>query len=273
MKTHWSWIKGLMACAALVSSSAAAIAQTAPAAETAGERGKGRAGEGETHLVLTYKTPIEKRVAFRKYMEGPGVNQFEQWKRQGVMSSYKILYSTQVNDHLPDMWIILDFAKFADVAKWHVINRDYPGGLAPAGIALGAPKTDVYTDLVWKGGTPKADQSKSLYMIIPYITLTAVDKYEEFVNAYVLPQLRGWVKSGLMPSYNIHMNQNPTNAPWHSLLVFEYDGIRGIALRDALKQSIRDQIGNDPGYLKYVPIKTTIRKELEPATFEVILPK
>lgn len=77
-----------------------------------------------------------------------------------------------------------------------------------------------------------------------------------------------------MPSYQIHMNQNPTNAPWHSLLVFEYDELRGISLRDIIKQTVRDRdLKDDPGYKQYSPIKQTIRKELEPTTFVVILPK
>lgn len=243
-----------------------------PAAAQTVEK-RGRAGEGETHLVLTYKAPIEKRVAFRKYMESSGVAQFEGWRNKGVFTGYKILFATQVNEQLPDMWVIIDFAKFDDVAKWHSIQRDYPGGLAPEGIALGAPKTDIYTDLVWQGGIAKADQSKSLYIIIPYISLVASEKYADFVNKYVVPQLTGWAESGLMPSYAIYLNQNPTNAPWHSLLLLEYDGIRGIALRDSLKEKIRGRLANDPGYKQYSEIKTTIRKELEPATFEVILPK
>ncbi len=205
-------------------------------------------------------------------MEGSGVRQFEEWRNKGVFASYKILFATQVNEHLPDLWVILGFAKFSDIAKWQVIERDYPGGLAQEGIALGAPKTDTYANLVWQGGTPKADQSKSLYMIIPYISLMAAEKYEDFVNKYVVPQLTGWAESGLMPSYAIYLNQNPTNAPWHSLLLLEYDGIRGIALRDSLKGTIRAKLANDPGYKQYSEIKTTIGKELEPATFEVILP-
>lgn len=96
-------------------------ASTPAAAEIVGAHGHSRAGEGETRLVLTYKAPIEKRVAFRKYMEGPGVTQFEEWRNKGIFASYKILFATQVNEHLPDMWVIIDFAKFSDIAKWHAI--------------------------------------------------------------------------------------------------------------------------------------------------------
>ncbi len=265
----WRKIGPLALC--LLVTSALVVASVPAPAQTVEKRG--RAGEGEAHLVLTYKAPIEKRVAFRKYMEGSGVTLFEGWKNKGVFTGYKILFATQVNEQLPDMWLILDFAKFSDIAKWHAIQRDYPGGLAVEGIALGAPKTDAYADLVWQGGLPKADASKSLYMIIPYVSLVAREKYEDFVNKYVVPQLTAWVESGLMPSYAIYLNQNPTNAPWHSLLLLEYDGIRGIALRDSLKETIRGRLANDPGYKQYSEIKTTIRKELEPATFEVILPK
>lgn len=138
---------------------------------------------------------------------------------------------------------------------------------------MGAPKTDAYADLAWQGGKPKADQSKSVYMIIPYVSLVTGEKYEDFANKYVVPQLSGWAESGLMPSYAIYLNQNPPNAPWHSLLLLEYDGIRGIALRELLKETVRGRLATEPGYKQYSEIKTTIRRELEPATFEMILPK
>src|SRR6266404_4437782 len=158
-------------------------------AQTVGERGKNRGGEGPTHLVLTYSCVPQNRVAFREFMATKGVDQFEKWKKEGIVKNYLILFST-------------------------------------------------------------------------------------FVNEYVIPQLKIWVKSGIMPSYQIHMNQNPTNAPWHSLLLFEYDGLRGIALRDMVKQSARDKdLKDDPGYSQYSLIKQTIRKELEPTTFVAILPK
>jgi hypothetical protein len=243
-------------------------------AQAAGERGKNRGGEGPTHLVLTYSCAPQKRVAFRDFMETKGVNQFEKWKKDGVVKNYLILFSTFVNEQLFDMWVILDFDKFADVANWQKVEHDFPGGLSAEGLALASPRTCVYTDLVWDGGKQNADLSKSMFMIIPYVTLVSVDKYDDFVDKYVIPQLKSWVKSGIMPSYQIHMNQNPTNAPWHSLLVFEYDGLRGIALRDMVKQSVRDKdLKDDPGYNQYSPIKQTIRKELEPTTFVAILPK
>lgn len=242
-------------------------------AQTVGERGKNRGGEGPTHLVLTYNCTAQNRAAFREFMETKGANQFETWKKDGVVKNYLILFSTFVNEQLFDMWVILDFDKFADVANWQKVERDFPGGLSREGLALGSPRTCVYSDLVWYGGKQNADLSKSMFMIIPYITLVSVEKYDDFVNKYVIPQLKSWVKSGIMPSYQIHMNQNPTNAPWHSLLVFEYDGLRGIALRDMVKQSVRDELAKDPGYNQYSTIKQTIRKELEPATYVAILPK
>ena len=243
-------------------------------AQTVGERGKNRGGEGPTHLVLTYSCTPQNRVAFREFMATKGVDQFEKWKKDGVVKNYLILFSTFVNEQLFDMWVILDFDKFGDVANWQKVERDFPGGLSREALALASPRTCVYSDLVWDGGKQNADLSKSMFMIIPYITLVSVDKYDDFVNKYVIPQLKSWVKSGIMPSYQIHMNQNPTNAPWHSLLLFEYDGLRGIALRDMVKQSVRDKdLKDDPGYNQYSPIKQTIRKELEPTTFVAILPK
>jgi len=242
-------------------------------AQTAGERARDRGGLGETHLILNYACKPENRVEFRRYMETTGVDQFERWKKDGVMTSYLILFSSFVNEKLPDMWIFLDFAKFVDVEKWQAVEREHPGGLSAEGLKLARPLACVYSDLGWQGGKPNPEVSKSLWMIIPYLVLTDPNKYEDFVNRYIVPQVKGWVKSGIMHTYSIFLDQNPTNSPWESLLVFEYDGMRGIALRDVVKQSQRDTLQKDPGYKHYSPIKLTIRKELQPTTFYPILPK
>ena len=261
---------------ALIAFATAFIAFTSLSAraQTLGERARGRGGEGEAHLVLTYSCPVQNRPAFRAHMEGKGVAQFEQWKKEGVVKNYLILFSHFVNAQLEDMWVILNFEKFADIGKWQAIERKFPGGLSADGLALGTPKTCVYTDKGWSGGKLNADQTKSAYMMIPYTTLVSADEYADFVTRYVEPQLKGWVKHGIMHTYAVHIEQNPTNAPWDSLMVFEYDGLRGIALRDVVKQAVRDnELKNDAGYKHFSPIKRGIRKELQPATFDAIVPK
>lgn len=257
-----------------VTTALCALGPTDTRAQTPGERARGRGGEGEAHLVLTYMCPVQNRPAFRAYMETKGVAQFEQWRKEGAVKNYLILFSHFANAQLEDMWVILDFEKFSDVGRWQAIERKFPGGLAAEALALGSPKTCVYTDKGWSGGKPNPDQTKSAYMMIPYETLVSADEYADFVNRYVEPQLKGWLKSGIMHTYAVHIEQNPTNAPWDSLLVFEYDGLRGIALRDVVKQQVRDnELKNDPGYKHFSPIKRTIRKELQPTTFDAIVPK
>lgn len=242
-------------------------------AETVGERAEGRGGEGAAHLVLNYRCDPANRAAFREFMETKGVAQFEAWKKAGVMTDYLILFSTFSSSRTFDMWVFLYFDRFAHIGNWAEVERKFPGGLSPEGLKLARPDGTVYTDIPWMGGRRKEDLAQSVFMLIPYRTLVPVKQYEDYTEAYVIPQLKGWVKSGLMPSYEIHQNINPTNAPWDILMVFEYDGYRGIALRDTIKNEIRKDLLNDAGYKKYSPIKLNFRKEDEPTTYVVILPK
>jgi hypothetical protein len=241
--------------------------------DTVGERASGRGGEGPAHLILTYRCLPENRPAFRDYMESKGIAQFEAWKKRGVMKDYLVLFSTMYNEQLFDMWVVLYFDKFADIGNWYGVERKNPGGLSAEGLKLASPKTCVYTDIQAAGGHHNADLSQSIFMIIPYKTLVSVTKYEDYSKKYVVPQLDGWVKSGLMPSYEVHQDINPTNAPWDILMVFEYQGLKGVALRDTVKNAVRDQIKDDPGYKEYSPIKLTIRREDQPTTFVPILPR
>lgn len=242
-------------------------------AETVGERADGRGGEGAAHLVLNYRCEPANRAAFREFMETKGVGQFESWKKSGVMKDYLILFSTFSSSRTFDMWVILYFDRFADIAKWSEVERKFPGGLSAEALKLARPDGTVYTDIPWIGGKRKADLAKSVFMLIPYRTLVPVKQYEEYTNAYVIPQLKGWVNSTLMPSYEIHQNINPTNAPWDILMVFEYEGYRGIALRDSIKNETRKGLLKDEGYMKFSPIKLNFRKEDEPTTYVAILPK
>lgn len=263
------FLTGLTACTLLLS---AAFAQTG-ITDTVGERAQGRGGEGAAHLVLSYRSSPENRVAFRDYMETKGVAQFEAWKQAGVMQDYLILFSTMHNEQLFDMWVILYFDRFADIGNWFGVERKNPGGLSSEALKLATPIRCVYTDLQLSGGRHNADLSQSIFMIIPYKTLVSVTKYDDYSKKYVAPQLEGWVKSGLMPSYEVHQDINPTNSPWDILMVFEYQGLKGVALRDTVKNAVREQIKNDPGYKEYSPIKLTIRQEDQPTTFVPILPK
>jgi hypothetical protein len=269
MKFGVPYVFVCLLCALPVAPSARAQGIT----DTAGERAENRGGEGEAHLVLTYQCTPQNRAAFRSFMATQGVNQFEAWKKQGVMASYLILFSTMSNETMKDMWVILDFNRFADISHWWKVEQTSPGGLSAEGLALATPKSCVYTDLPWRGGKSNADLAQSVFMIIPYQIIVPIPQYDDFVDQYIEPQLKGWVKSGLLLSYQVHLDQNPTNAPWDSLLVFEYNGIKGIALRDTVKNDVRRLLKDEPGYRKYSPIKTTIRKEDQPTTYVPILPQ
>src|SRR2546421_3587631 len=93
---------------------------------------------GPTTIVITYKSPLEKRSAFRAYMEGPGVRQLEQWKKEGVFQDYQVLATSFAGEQVGqfDMAVFLDFAAFTDVARWKEIDRRVPGGLSTEALAL-----------------------------------------------------------------------------------------------------------------------------------------
>lgn len=272
--TRWLPTALLAFAAMLLFSPSSLLAeQTRSVAETVGERAEGRGGEGAAHLVLNYRCEPSNRAAFREFMETKGVAQFEAWKKAGVMKDYLILFSTFSSSRTFDMWVFLYFDRFAHIGNWSEVERKFPGGLSAEGLKLARPDGTVYTDIPWMGGKRKDELAKSVFMLIPYRTLVPVKQYEDYTEAYVIPQLKGWVKSTLMPSYEVHQNINPTNAPWDILMVFEYDGYRGVALRDSIKNEVRKELLNDEGYKKYSPIKLGFRKEDEPTTYVPILPK
>src|SRR5688500_19007713 len=114
-------------------------------------------GEGPATLFLSYKCDPAKRAAFRAHMAGPGLAQFEKWKRDGAYKDYLVLFSSYVNRRELDMLVRLDFDRYVDTEKWKAIERTTPGGLSAAGLALCTPDYAYLADLTWEGRSPTRD--------------------------------------------------------------------------------------------------------------------
>src|SRR5258707_12879182 len=75
-------------------------------------------------------------------MEGAGVRQLEQWKKDGVFRDYQIQATSFAGEQVGhfDVAVLLDFAAFAGAARWKQGDRRLPGGVSaepssPGGIA------------------------------------------------------------------------------------------------------------------------------------------
>lgn len=217
---------------------------------------------GPIYLVTSYYCSPANRAAFIKYMQTTGVNNFDGWKRNGTVADYQILFNSFVDHDTWDMMVVLKFNTYADSKRWYAVADTMPGGLDATGLALAQPTNTVVSDVSWQDqaaspGNPK----EAIYFVIPY---EYEDKtiYMRYFGVYVLPQLVGWMKAGIMSGYKILVNNHATGDIWDVLFVLEYRDIAAFGRRDEIKQAVRDQLVIDnPAWKLIHDMKHSVRTE------------
>ena len=219
------------------------------------------ATDGPTALVVQYHARPGSRVAFRKAMAGEGVARFNRWKSEGVFQSYNALFTSYAGDSVPDMFLILRFNHFSELAKWQKIEESYPGGLDEKAQALASADYTATTVTIQElpGSGPTKD---SQYFIVEYSVTTDPAKYSSYVKGYVVPQFTAWNKAGALASYNCYLNQNPAGAPWGSLFILQYTDLKALAAREEIKAKARVELAqSDPVWKKWSEDKSSLRVE------------
>lgn len=220
---------------------------------------------GPATIVITYRSPPAERAAFRSFMERDGVVQFEQWKKEGVFRDYQVLFSAHTGERVGqfDMAVILQFASFVATESWKEIDRRMPGGLSPAGLALGAPHLTSLAYPIGQGEGAARNPAKATYVMGLYEVLVDAASYAKYATGYLEPQLKGWLAEGAITAYSIHQShpyQAPAHAPWTALLVLEYADMRALADSEIVKERVRVRLAGDPAWKALSDDKAKYRK-------------
>lgn len=208
-------------------------------------------------LVVEYKTAPAKRIALRTYMQDQGLKQLEAWKKEGRLFDYRVLFSRYVDNKNWDMLTLLRFADATQAARWKEVERLMPAGLPPATLATISSIDSNPADTWFQGGTRSAE---GVYLVIPYDYLVSTEKYLDYVRAYLLPQLDGWLDDGALASYQVLLGRYAVDRHWSALLVLEYRGDIGIGLREKTTKKVRRRLAEtNPAWLEWSKDKSAIR--------------
>ena len=226
---------------------------------------------GPTRLVITYRCPPPRRAAFRQYMAEYGIQRFERWKQDGVLSDYRFLFNWYVDVDAWDAMAVLSFPTYSQVARWKDIERANPGGLVRDALDMAWPLNSIPSDLVSSAAAePPHDAAHSVFFVIPYDTPSGSD-FREFANSYVVPQAKGSLKEGILAAYQLYATRYPGGKRWQGLLVLEYNDLDSFARRDEVNAKIRSQLRNDPAW-KTAEAKQKTNPEREPILADALLP-
>jgi hypothetical protein len=222
---------------------------------------------GPKVLAITYRAEARNRPAFRRYLAGPMTRRLRGLKAAGTIADFRIFYSWYTQPNVWDAMLLVQFRDFADVAKWNAIERDSPGGLDAEGLALARPDMVIPADLEWTARDPA--ETGRVYYILPYEYRDAAE-YRDYVPAYQLPQLKGWMEDGALAGYDILMNRYPVGPSWDSLVILKYRDIDSFGRRQAVLDRIRERLRGDPAWSAWSERKAKIRDETENVIAELL---
>lgn len=228
---------------------------------------------GPRHLLITYRCPAAHRPAFRAYLEGEVSMMLERLKREGVLKNYQILFNPFVTTGTWDAMTVLSFSSYAATQRWKEMERTSPGGLSPAGLKLATPIQTYSADLRWEGtAEDPGPEGKRVYYVIPY-SYSSLDQYQSYVDDYVIPQVRGWLKEGVLSRYTMYLNRYPVGDPWDALFIYEYRDLDSFGKREETVAKVRESLRADPKWKHLNDIKATIRSESENTIADLIQPR
>jgi len=217
--------------------------------------------DGPTALIITYHAKPGARAQFRKVMQTEGVKQLEGWREAGVFASYQALFTTYAANSVPDMFLVLRFHHFSDLARWQKIEENFPGGLTPAAQLVASAETADTADLVKESSVAPTTRD-SQFFVLEYDVLVDMPKYTSYVLGYAVPQFDAWEKAGALSSYASYINQNPAGAQWSSFILLEYKDLKALASREVIKNDARAELAvSNPSWKRWSDDKTAVRKE------------
>ena len=246
---------------------AAAVPLATPAVPA---QAQGLEEEGPKTLVVAYRADPATRAAFRGYMAGDHAAMLRKLKADGTIAGFRIFFSWYSQPDVWDAMVELSFATPEKVLAWNQIERTMPGGLSTKGLALGRPVLTSSADRTFSGGTPNRPQAQDgAYYVIPYQFSNAAE-YRDYAKAYVLPQYDGWLKSGLLASYDVLLNRYPVGDPWDSLVILQYRDAIALGKRQHILDEVRKDLVKIPEWQAYHKRKADIRSETENSVADLI---
>jgi hypothetical protein len=231
----------------------------------------GAAG-GPTSILIAYRSEPANRPAFRTYLQKDLLPRLAKLQGEGVLKSYQVLFNPFTTADTWDALSILHFTSYSATQRWKEIERTQPGGLDAAGLHLAQPLNTYSADLPWEGQAddPGSDQN-AVYYVIPY-EYSSADQYRKYVDAYVIPQVAGWMREGVLAGYRIFMNRYQVGRPWDSLFVFRYRDLEAFGRREETVAKVRLTLTDNTEWQQLNAIKQSIRTESENTIAEALQP-
>lgn len=222
-------------------------------------------------LIVTYHVAPPNRPAFRQELETTGLRQFQRWKNEGILNSYRILFSRYVDSDNWDAMALLTFSSSVDVERWKELEHTTPAGLPPRALAL---ITSIHTTPVELARTKRTAETpiSSVFVVIPYVTLVATGDYLKYADDYVIPQFDGWMAEAVLSQYDLFIGSFPAGRPWSVMVILEYKDEEALAKRNEVVAKVRARLTASPAWKAISENKKGLRDEKQVVIAEQLSP-
>ena len=226
---------------------------------------------GPLGLAIAVNVRPPDRARLRAVMQQQGLAQFERWRQDGVLAGYRLLMSRYADAPNWDLLVVLRFASYPDLARWHAIERTAPAGLPKAVAALATEVRTTPMDLLRSGRADSAS-ARPTFLIVPYDYLVSLAEYLRYADGYLVPQLSGWISEGIVSHYGLHVARYGAGRAWSSMLEIAYRDDESLGSRDRVVAKVRAALSANPEWKAWHEKKDKIRTEGAPVVADDLAP-
>jgi hypothetical protein len=234
-------------------SSVLAVCQSSPQ-PTKGET-------GPLSILYTYYCSASQRPKLRNSLVTLELKRLDAWKQAHRLSEFHIFFSRYPDlDHW-DVAILITFSSATEVDHWKEIEARSPSGLTAGTLSMVSKMYTYPLDATRDSGSFLPNEN-SVFLMIPYdFTPNSNEAYLKYFDGYVLPQIEGWKRDGVLLSSKLYLQRYAVERPWNSLLILQYKNGLSLAARENEMAKVRHELEQDPGWLAISRSKQEMRKE------------
>ena len=228
---------------------------------------------GARNLLIVLNCKPGDRPALRRAISTATASRLSDLGKQGVLRSYRVLFNHFVDTDDWDALILLEFSSDAGLEKWQEIEATSPAGLdADAAKLITAGNTYLADDVSHQESPAQSGAGKPVYLVVPYtIDPNSPDDYVNYAQGYVIPQLQGWMKEGVLSQWDLLVSRYAAARPWQAVLVLKYRDQRGFGERDRVMAKVREELAQNAEWKAISEGKHKMRTELRAVIAEELL--
>ncbi len=221
--------------------------------------------DGPTSLVIEYRCNPGMRPQLRQWMVDNGVRQYDEWKRNGMLAEFHILFSRYVDSNQWDMLALIRFNRYKDAANWRSVERANPAGLPEATLAWVTQVNSYPMDLMRERLAESAPASSvhPVYLVTSSTLTADPPTYLHFFDAYDAPQFDAMMRTGIVSQYQMFLQRYTVARPWDTLSIVQFKDDDSFGQREQTLDKARQNLAGTPEWQRAIGQEQNIRADRE----------